>query len=592
MERRKSTLTSENYARAIISLSRRYSNTSTFPGTNYVDLGEWMLQDRSLLGPVRSEKDAHLFFSTSEQPHDLVVVYNTGKKKWDVQPYGQEQHEDFYTTTSIPVDGSGQLVFIRGFVSPSWVSVIGSKYNMDPEFFRRHMDFLCGNIDRHAYSLLSLPSSSVNIFRLCVSTVLHRDDFGGQDLQSQRAQQIAELAIYKAQQLCSTKVCCGDSLVREYSTVCSRFSVIEQWISLCITKTEKGWSVIVWMDQGRPLDKSPPGPWTQHIESKATSLPVLQHHHKMAFRNTANRLDPGANASAEVPQSTAVLPLQYESIISLVDLVRQAPQDPLSLCIPLFAHTAFSEVQFLNLMESKIQFQTNNIINEGILTDVLGTFQYFSNILNRHARQIKDGHRALRRLVERSTHGQASNGIDLRNQMPNNNVPPGLSLPTGRRQTSDSDTAKIPGRSSAASAFTTEGLLEDYKELHFRCNELLRMCNQGITLAMGKVSIEESRKAIEQSQRLKKLTVLATLFIPLGFSTSLFGMNIDLLGQSSVKFWWVIVVCVSITLLAYIFYLWDFNALRQYTKRIWKGRRGIFRGSIDGKSAKDAAHIV
>ncbi|KAJ4394347.1 hypothetical protein N0V93_003564 [Gnomoniopsis smithogilvyi] len=592
MERRKSTLTPENYARAVISLSRRYSSTSAFPGTNYIDIAEWLLQDRNLLDPLKPEKDAAIFASTSEQPHDLVVVYNTGKKKWELQQYGQEQHEDFYTTTSMPVDGSGQLVFIRGFVSPSWVSAIGSKYNIDPEFFRRHMDFLCGSIDRHAYSLPSLPSSSVNILRLCVSTLLHRDDFGGQDLQSQRAQQILELAIYKAQQLSSTKVCCGDSLVRDYSTVCPRFSVIEQWISICITKTDKGWSVLVWMDHGRPLDKSPPGPWTHHIESKATSLPVLQHHHKMAFRNTANRLEPGANASAEVPQSTAVLPLQYESILSLVDLNRQAPQDPLAVCMPLFAHTAFSELQFLNLMESKIQSQTNNIINEGDLTDVLGTFQYFSNILNRHARQMHDSHRALYRLVERSTQGQASNGSELRNQMPINNVPPGTSSSTGRRKNSDSDTARISARSIAASAFTTEGLLEDYNELNVRCNDLLRMCSQGITLAMGKVSIEESRKAIEQSQRLKKLTVLATLFIPLGFSTSLFGMNIDLLGQSTVKFWWVIVVCVSITLLAYIFYLWDFIALRQYMRRICKGRRGIYRGSINGRSTKDAAHIV
>jgi len=200
-----------------------------------------LLQDRSLLNSAKPDEDAILFASKSEQPHDLVVVYNSGESKWDVQQYSQEQHEAFSAAT-VPAGGSGQLVFIRGFISPSWVSVIGSKYNIDPEFFRRHMDFLSASIDRHAYSFPSLASSSNNIFRLCVSTLLHRDDFGGQDLQSQRSDQSTELGTYKIQQLGSTRVCCGDSLVREYSTVCSCFSVIEQWISLCITKKDRGWA--------------------------------------------------------------------------------------------------------------------------------------------------------------------------------------------------------------------------------------------------------------------------------------------------------------------------------------------------------------
>lgn len=543
-----------------------------------------MLQDRSLLNLGKLEEDATLFASKSDQPHDLVVVYNSGERKWNMQSYSQEQHETFYATTSIPAGGSGQIVFIRGFISPSWVSVIGSKYNIDPEFFRRHMDFLCASIDRHAYSFPSLVSSSNNIFRLCVSTLLHRDDFGGQDLQSQRSDQSSELGTYKIQQLRSTRVCCGDSLVREYSTVCSSFSVVEQWISLCITKTDRGWAVIAWMDQGRPLEKSPPGPWTSHLESKATPLPILQHHHKMAFRTTTNRLDPDVNASAEVQQSTAILPLQYDSLIALVDLARRAPQDPLSMCIPLFAHAAFSEVQFLNLMESRIQIQMN-AITEGVKADALGTFQYFSNVLNRHAQQLKDSTHALCKLAERSNQGL--NGIKAESPMP-------LGLGMGsHRQTSDTETSwtvRSVVSSSSDGPFTTKGLFEDYEQLYVRCIDLSKMCTQGINLAMNKATIEESRKAIEQSERVKKLTLLATLFIPLSFSSSLFGMNIDLLGQNSVRFWWFFVLCVPITLFAYIFYLWDFQVLRRCWVRFWKA---CLRGARqDMTNEKDPSHIV
>lgn len=201
-----------------------------------------MLQDRGLLGSGKRDDDAAIFASKSQQPHDLVVVYTSGEKTWDMQQYSHEQHEAFHAAAPVSTGGAGQIIFIRGFISPSWVSAIGSKYNVDPEFFRRHMDFLSASTDRHSYSFPSLSSSSDNNFRICVSTLFHRGDFRGQDLQSQRSNNSAELATYKIQQLRSTRVCCGDSLVREYTTVCSSFSVIEQWISLCVAKSDNGWA--------------------------------------------------------------------------------------------------------------------------------------------------------------------------------------------------------------------------------------------------------------------------------------------------------------------------------------------------------------
>jgi hypothetical protein len=190
----------------------------------------------------------------------------------------------------------------------------------------------------------------------------------------------------------------------------------------------------------------------------------------MAFRTTTNRLDPDVNASAEIQQSTAILSLQYDSLIALVDLARRAPQDPLSMCIPLFAHAAFSEVQFLNLMESRIQIQITAIA-QGVPADALGNLQYF-NILNRHAQQLKHSTRALCKLAERSNQGK----------------------------TCETETVRKVAYNSSNSTFTAKGLLEDYEELHVRCIDLSNMCTRGINLAMNKDTIEESRKAIKQSE--------------------------------------------------------------------------------------------
>ncbi|KAI0102999.1 hypothetical protein GGR51DRAFT_550100 [Nemania sp. FL0031] len=541
---------------AIIALSRRYTSNSTFPGNSYIGLGQWILQDRSIFNTEKLEDESVLFASQSKKSHDLVVVYDSGEKEWEVQHYSQEQHQAFSSDTIVPTQGSGQLVFIRGFISPSWVSVLGSKYNIDPEYFRQHMNFLSVSVERHAYSFPSLSSSSNNIFRLCVSTLVHRDDMTSVARISNRSDRI-------------NPVRCGDSLVREYSTICPSFSVMEQWISVFISKTDGGWAVIAWMDQGRPLEESPPGLWTSHIESKAIALPVLQSHHKMAFRTTTNRLDSDANASAEVQQSTAVFPLQYDSVVALVDLARCEPQDPLHMCIPLFAHAAFSEVQFLNLMESKIQAQTDAIAH-GAPANRLETYQYFFRILDRHAQQLNNSLRALQRLAERSDLAPSERRM-ARLDTPMR-TGPGADPP---RQVETKDVKAFRG-----GTFTARELLEDYE------------CNWGISLAMNKATIEESRKAIEQSGRVKKLTILATLFIPLNFSSSLFGMNIEILGQGHLAFWCFFVLCVPITLFAYIFYLWDFQAL----KNQWRNLCGICSYFRLGRRAKwtkkDRDHFV
>lgn len=345
------------------------------------------------------------------------------------------------------------------------------------------------------------------------------------------------------------------------------------------------YSVIVWMDQGRPLEQSPPGPWTSHIEAKATPLPVLQHHPKMAFRTTTNRLNADANATAEFQQSTALLPLQYDSLIALVDLARRAPQDPLALCIPLFAHAAFSEVQFLNLMESRIQIQIDLIVAEHP-ADALETLQYFTNILNRHAQQLKDSARVLCKLVERTRQG--SNGAKVESMTAK------VALHFGHSKWFPLETERAGNFSSPRSdgTFTPGGIIEDYDQLLVRCIDLSRMCTRGINLAMNKATIEESRRAIEQSRRVKRLTLLATLFIPLSFSSSLLGMNIDLLGQNAVKFWWFFVLCIPITLGASIIYLWDFQFLRRCWARFWKGCRYSRRHMKAGRYEKDPDHIV
>ena len=290
----------------------------------------------------------------------------------------------------------------------------------------------------------------------------------------------------------------------------------------------------------------------------------------MFFRTTTNRLEPDANASAQIQQGAAILPLQYDSLLALVDLAHRAPQDPLSMCTPLFTHAAFSEVQFLNLIESRINIQMDAIA-QGLPVDALGSLQYFCNILDRHAQQLKDCTHALCKLVERHIQGLDEGKSETR--APKYLAPHGL---RSRRNTPEGETPGIGGTSISDGAFSTRGLLEDYQELRTRCIDLSTMCSSGITLAKNHASIEQLRKAIEQSERTKKLKLLATFFIPLGFTCSL-------LGQSKVGLWWFFVVCVPITLFAYTIYLW---------KTSWKTFCRIRETAKVGRREKASSSIV
>ena len=63
---------------------------------------------------------------------------------------------------------------------------------------------------------------------------------------------------------------------------------------------------------------------------------------------------------------------------------------------------------------------------------------------------------------------------------------------------------------------------------------------------MNRAVVAESRKLIDQAESLKRLTLLATFFIPLSFTTSLFGMNFEELGQGHLHVWLFAVVSAPV----------------------------------------------
>ena len=78
-----------------------------------------------------------------------------------------------------------------------------------------------------------------------------------------------------------------------------------------------------------------------------------------------------------------------------------------------------------------------------------------------------------------------------------------------------------------------------YRLEHQRVLDETRRISQQMQLRASLLSIEESKRGIQQSKQVGRLTQLAFVFIPLTFVTGVFGMNITQFGGEAPlwKFW-------------------------------------------------------
>ena len=105
------------------------------------------------------------------------------------------------------------------------------------------------------------------------------------------------------------------------------------------------------------------------------------------------------------------------------------------------------------------------------------------------------------------------------------------------------------------------------------------------SLDESRMGIEHAKRGMEQNARMKRLTQLALVFIPLSFSTSIFGMNLGLLGTGTAKAWMVGIAVVS----AYVgtILLWSIIDYRSIKNALLRGtfrRKWLLRLFSDSKS--------
>ncbi|KAI9154908.1 hypothetical protein HJFPF1_07468 [Paramyrothecium foliicola] len=334
----------------------------------------------------------------------------------------------------------------------------------------------------------------------------------------------------------------GDSVVRRFSVLSRKFSVVEQTISVALSMNRDIWSgefsqmLVVWLDNARDLSESPPGPWCPEDRTRSVSnymFPIIQHRDNLALAKGPGRPYVSSQASVghatlwQANQNACLLPFQYGNFLDH-DIMKH---DALYALSDVFRLSAASENQFLNLVEDLKEHEMEVSRNKSLNQASMLNLRYLRKILDDHITRITETALLL------------SDWEQL--QWP--------------RAAPDS-----PYRAEADR--TAVLVLRDFTHLKQRAERLSKACQEGIQSLANDAAFQESVKAVANARRVGRLTTLATVFVPLTFTSSIFGMNFADFGQGHLSIWVFFPVAAGIMALTYLSW---YMVAPSWLARVW-----------------------
>ncbi|KAK5451986.1 hypothetical protein LTS15_007709 [Exophiala xenobiotica] len=521
-------LTPRQYAEHISSYASRSSTQSLYPGTNFESLASFLLR-------AYRRHPSETLVSSSKTPvsddHPFVVHYNLqhgvpGRKR----EFTTTQELIDYETPPIRESESANLLFLRGYPSAEWLNVLGSKFTIDPEFFRRHLDFQKSAASSPDLSLPALPSAAPIMTRLRANTVAFRMD--NKPVPARRFQDDLDNLRNEAKQSflnyletlrhgSDIDVRMGESVVREFCVLNRQYTIIEQDMSIYLEQLERGFFAVIWLDPSKDLFESAKGPWNSgSLRSPRWSveyLPIIQPKPFSALRHPSLLPNTASQSEVRIPQSAALLPLEYTRYLDTA----LAGSDRFFVLGNIFYFAASSELLALNIIETSLsqELEPDAILDQR--RPSISNLLHTKIILDRHISRLRENIAFLRKLQD---------------------VAPMHLVPPGRHDKTD--------RSALVMSQAFESLLE-------RAQSLAGKCDRGMDIINTQASIREASKGIAQAEDMTRLTKLALPFIPLSLTTSFFGMNFKELGSASTLSIWVwLVTSAAVLMGTFTFLLW------------------------------------
>lgn len=290
----------------------------------------------------------------------------------------------------------------------------------------------------------------------------------------------------------------------------------------------------IWSDVGNDLVESLVGPW-QDDDFKFDSwdinyLPTIQHASRVALRGSQSLSEmPHRNSSSQamaqrkIPQSASLLHLGYTKKADYQTMAC----DPFHALNSVFCFVASSELQIINLIEEKLRNELDQAALDQQYHQDVSNILYHKQILRRHMTYLLQ----IRAFVEAR----------------------------GDPDWPKSTDPKLCEKADSAAYH----LLKSFKSLHERAQTLIGECDTGMMVRMNTLQIREAQGALKQAKATAKLTKLAFFYVPLSFTTSLFGMNVMEFGVNcSIKVWqWAVTSALLLVI--------SFGFLNLEWRRFW-----------------------
>lgn len=132
---------------------RSYTKT-IFQGYVYRFLVELLRHDETDLSKEWPDLDDYALAHVSQFSVDTHIPGHLSSK------YKYSQLQDLLRV-ALPSKGGGQVVFLGGHLSGSWLAALGARYEIAPEFFRHHIHLWRSSQGPVLHAVPNLPSTSV-----------------------------------------------------------------------------------------------------------------------------------------------------------------------------------------------------------------------------------------------------------------------------------------------------------------------------------------------------------------------------------------------------------------------------------------------
>lgn len=287
---------------------------------------------------------------------------------------------------------------------------------------------------------------------------------------------------------------------------------------------------IVWTDIGRDLSVCNPGPWSPvaGAPSRTTYIhPVLQHRPYLAPSEQPFKIDTTESPlhGWQASQNASLLHSQYGQFLNKEIL----PLDALYSLHDVFRLAAAAEGHYLNLITDIYQHEVEVARKSPTYASSMRNLQYLKKSVDEHVEKLSE----------------VASWLNNRHHL---------------------DWPKVqPGGVHYDEAERAANLLEkNFMHLELRASRLSNTCQEGIGSLVQLSAFQESVKTVGNAERVEKLIRLATIFLPLSFTCSFFGMNVSKFGQGPLSVW--VYFPTTAGFLRALYSLWRFWDLVRYLR--------------------------